>query len=134
VAARRGSRSGAGFWPTSAIWALRGYGFYSVDTRTGDFIGPCRGDLPRRLGRTELAWHLYDGFEGQGYAAEAAVAARADYHARIAARPPISYVDVGNARSVALAERLGATVERTLDDAKGHHHVYRHPAPQGAAA
>lgn len=123
-----------GFLANIGHWALRGYGFSSVDTRTGDFAGRVGVIYHDGWDEPELAWHLYDGFEGQGYAAEAAVAARADYHARISARPPISYVDVGNARSMALAERLGATVERTLDDAKGHHHVYRHPAPQGAAA
>ena len=114
-------------------WALRGYGFFSVDTRAGDFIGRVGVIYHDGWDEPELAWHLYDGFEGHGYAQEAALAARADYHARISAQPPISYVAVDNARSAALAERLGARVERTLDDAKGHHHVYRHPAPQGAA-
>ena len=109
-------------------WALRGYGFYSVDTRAGDFIGRIGVIFHDGWDEPELAWHLYDGHEGQGYAHEAALAARADYHARVTGQPPISYVDVTNARSEALARRLGATIERTLNDDKGHHHVYRHPA------
>ncbi len=114
-------------------WALRGYGFYSVDTRAGDFIGRVGVIFHDGWEEPELAWHLYDGFEGQGYAQEAALAARADYHARISARPTISYIDVTNARSEALAQRLGATIERTLNDAKGHHHVYRHTGPEARA-
>jgi RimJ/RimL family protein N-acetyltransferase len=111
-------------------WALRGHGFYSVETKSGDFIGRVGVIFHDGWDEPELAWHLYDGFEGFGYAHEAALAARADYHARISPRPPISYIDVGNTRSEALARRLGATRERTLDDHKGHHHVYRHPGPE----
>jgi RimJ/RimL family protein N-acetyltransferase len=111
-------------------WVLRGYGFYSVDTRDGDFVGRVGVIYHDGWDEPELAWHLFDGFEGHGYAHEAARAARADYHARISAHPPISYVDVKNTRSMALAERLGARIERTLNDDKGHDHVYRHPAPE----
>jgi RimJ/RimL family protein N-acetyltransferase len=111
-------------------WALRGYGFYSVDTRAGDFIGRVGVIYHDGWDEPELAWHLFDGFEGHGYAQEAALAARADYHARITRQPPISYIDVTNARSESLAQQLGATIERTLNDKKGHHHVYRHPAPE----
>ena len=111
-------------------WALRGYGFYSVDTLGGHFIGRVGVIYHDGWDEPELAWHLFDGQEGHGYAAEAARAARADYHARITSRAPISYIAVDNARSEALAKRLGATLERTLDDDKGHHHVYRHPAAE----
>lgn len=114
-------------------WALRGYGFYSVDTKAGEFVGRVGVIFHDGWDEPELAWHLFDGFEGHGYAHEAALAARADYHARITRQPPISYIDVTNARSEALAKRLGATIERTLNDDDGHHHVYRHPAP-GAQA
>jgi RimJ/RimL family protein N-acetyltransferase len=114
-------------------WALRGYGFYSVDTKTGDFIGRVGVIYHDGWDEPELAWHLFDGFEGKGYALEAALAARADYQARITQQPPISYIDVSNTRSEALAKRLGASIERTLNDEKGHHHVYRHPAPEARA-
>lgn len=111
-------------------WALRAYGFYSVETKAGDFIGRVGVIYHDGWDEPELAWHLYDGFEGMGYAAEAALAARADYHKRISSQPPISYIDVTNTRSEALAKRLGASIERTLNDEKGHHHVYRHPVPE----
>ena len=111
-------------------WALRGYGFYSLDTHAGDFVGRVGVIYHDGWDEPELAWHLFDGFEGNGYVYEAAVAARADYHARISRQPPISYIDVTNTRSEALAKRLGAVLEKTLNDDKGHDHVYRHPAPE----
>ena len=114
-------------------WALRGYGFYSVDTHAGDFIGRVGVIYHDGWAEPELAWHLFDGFEGHGYALEAALAARADYHARITSHPPLSYIDVANTRSEALAHRLGATCEATLNDEKGHYHVYRHPGPKSRA-
>jgi RimJ/RimL family protein N-acetyltransferase len=114
-------------------WALRGYGFYSVDTRDGAFIGRIGVIYHDGWPEPELAWHLFDGHEGKGYAAEAALAARADYHDRIAARPLISMIDVANARSEALAQRLGAVCERTETDPDGDYHIYRHPAPGGQA-
>jgi RimJ/RimL family protein N-acetyltransferase len=112
-------------------WALRGYGFYSVDTLAGDFIGRIGVIFHDEWPEPELAWHLYDGFEGQGYAAEAALAARADYHARISPQPLISMIDVPNTRSKALALRLGAVLERTEIDPDGDYHIYRHPGPVG---
>ena len=111
-------------------WALRGYGFYSVDTKDGAFVGRVGVIYHDGWDEPELAWHLFDGFEGQGFAHEAAVAARADYHTRISAQPLISYIDVVNTRSEALALRLGASREVTLNDDKGHHHVYRHARPE----
>lgn len=110
-------------------WALRGYGFYSVDTHQGDFIGRIGVIFHDGWPEPELAWHLYEGFEGRGYAAEAARAAKADYHARISPQPLISMIDVTNARSEALAQRLGAQRETTVTEPDETYHIYRHPGP-----
>ena len=115
-------------------WALRGYGFFSVVTREGAFIGRVGVIFPVGWDEPELAWHLFDGFEGQGYGAEAALAARADYHARLSPRPLISYIATANTRSEALALRLGAVRETTRADAEhGDYHIYRHPGPEARA-
>lgn len=111
-------------------WALRGYGFYSVDTRAGDFVGRVGVIFHDEWPEPELAWHLYDTHEGKGFAAEAALAAKADYHARISPRPLISMIDVANARSEALALRLDAVREKTVTDPDGDFHIYRHPGPE----
>lgn len=118
-------------------WALRGFGLYSVDTRAGDLIGRVGVIHHDGWPEPELGWHLYDGSEGKGYACEAALAARADYYARISPRPVMSMVVPANHRSIALAERLGAAFER-LDPGEGKPFdtpfaVYRHPAPEGHA-
>ncbi|MBA3910040.1 MAG: N-acetyltransferase [Rhodobacter sp.] len=114
-------------------WALRDYGFYSVDTKAGEFIGRIGVIFHDEWPEPELAWHLYDGFEGLGYAAEAALAAKADYHARISTAPLISMIDVANSRSEALALRLGAVREVTHADPDGDYHIYRHPGPEARA-
>jgi RimJ/RimL family protein N-acetyltransferase len=78
----------------------------------------------------ELGWHLFDGFEGQGYAVEAARAAKADYHARITYAPLISYIDPANRKSQALAERLGATPERETRFFDKPVMIWRHSGPK----
>lgn len=114
-------------------WALRGHGFFSVDTLDGDFIGRVGVIFHDGWDEPELGWHLFDGFEGQGYAAEAALAARADYHARISRTPPISYIDPANLRSQALARRLGAVPERDAAFLDATVTVWRHPVPEALA-
>lgn len=114
-------------------WALRDYGLFSVDTHEGNFIGRIGVLYHDEWPEPELAWHLYDGFEGKGYAHEAALAARGDYHARVSPKPLISMIDVANTRSEALALRLGAVRESTNPDKDGDYHIYRHSAPQVSA-
>ena len=118
-------------------WALRGYGFYSVDTRAGAFVGRVGVILHDGWPEPELGWHIYDGHEGRGLAFEAALAVRADYHARISDQPLMSMVVPENQRSIALAERLGARRER-VDPGEGKPFdtpfaVYRHPGPGTAS-
>ena len=115
-----------GFLANVGHWTLRRYGFWSVDSKAGDFVGRVGVIFHDGWPEPELAWHLFDGFEGHGYAFEAARAAAADYHARISAHPPISMIDIANARSEALALRLGAVRERTETDDRGAYHIYRH--------
>ena len=114
-------------------WALRGYGLYSVDDRAGTFIGRVGVVLHEDWPEPELGWHLFEGAEGKGYAQEGALAARADWHARISALPVISMIDPDNVRSIALAERLGARFERMGLLGDKPFALYRHPDP-GAPA
>lgn len=111
-------------------WVLRGHGFYSVDTRAGDFIGRVGVIYHDGWDEPELGWHLFDGFERHGYAVEAARAAKADYHARISPAPLISYIDPANPKSEALAKRLGAAAERQAVFFDKAVTIWRHTAPQ----
>ncbi len=111
-------------------WALRGHGFYSVDTKAGDFIGRIGVIFHDGWDEPELGWHLFDGHEGQGYCVEAARAARADYHTRITSAPVISYIDPANPKSEAVARRLGAALERETVFFDKTINVWRHPGPE----
>ncbi len=119
------------FLGVAGHWALRGYGLFTVvwqDAPIGrvGVIDHIMWEEP------ELGWHLFDGFEGQGFATEAALAARnwAFYAHRLG--PLVSYVHAENTRSVRVAERLGATYERDCLLLGTPAQVWRHP-PGGAA-
>lgn len=116
-------------------WLLRGYGMWLVaDRRTDRAIGGVGFLNPEGWDEPELGWHLYNGHEGKGYAYEAATAARAYGAAHFGLDGVISYIAPGNTRSAALADRMGATVERQ-GVLLGHDvNVYRHPKVAGRSA
>ncbi|HET8606088.1 MAG TPA: GNAT family N-acetyltransferase [Gaiellaceae bacterium] len=104
-------------------------GFWAWDTRVWAPV-----ELPAPLGdgcELELGWALVRSAWGHGYATEAAAALRD--HA-FATRPRlISIVHPDNARSIAVAERLGAEPERRIETLRwGPAIVYAH-RPAGAA-
>src|SRR5690606_24162515 len=83
----------------------------------------------------EIAWFLWQGFEGQGYAAEAARAALDHVFDTLGWDTAVSYIGAGNARSIALAERLGARrdPEAATPDPSRPASVWRHPRPEARA-
>lgn len=91
-------------------WSLWGYGGWIVtlDGRPAGHVGLL--NLPHRAD-VELAWALFDSFEGQGIAQEAARAARRFAVDTLGLKRLVSYVANGNARAAALARRLGCTPE-----------------------
>jgi len=109
-------------------WALRGYGLWHIEEKSsGKSIGTVGILKHDGWDEPELGWHVYDGFEGKGYAFEAAFAARAYAAQKFGLDGVISHIDPTNTRSVALAKRLGATYERD-GQVLGHAcHNYRHP-------
>lgn len=110
-------------------WALRGYGLFSIElSASGEFVGRAGPIFHNHDDEPELAWHLFEGFEGNGYAAEAATAARDWYYANTGNGPLTSWINVENHASQALARRLGAWTERDDVTASGHvGQVWRHP-------
>ena len=109
-------------------WVLRGFGLWTIEDRaTGAVAG--RTGLIAHEGwpETELGWQIYDGFEGQGYAHEAAMLAR-DHALRVMGLPPmISLIAPANSRSRRLAERMGAVIERETELLGQPCLIYRHP-------
>ncbi len=113
-----------------AGWMINGHGGWSIEARSGGFVGMValteRPDFPER----ELGWMLLPEAEGKGYAVEAACAARAHAYGPLGWPTVVSYISPENARSIALAERLGATRDDTAEPPEPGDLVYRHPAPE----
>jgi len=117
------------------MWALRGAGpFVFADRATDAAIGNAGPWFPMDWPEPELGWLVWsEEAEGRGYASEAAEAARAFAYETLGWSAAVSYIDPDNARSIALAERLGCVVDANapLPDHAGQPPlVYRHPAPE----
>ena len=115
-------------------WVLQDFGYWAVEERgTGRLTGAVGIQHPVDFPEDELGWELYDGFEGRGYATEAARAAR-DWAFGPRGLPTlVSYIDPENLRSIRLAERLGAVRDEAAVPSEPGDLVYRHPAA-GASA
>ncbi|MGZ9808853.1 GNAT family N-acetyltransferase [Pseudoroseicyclus sp. H15] len=112
-------------------WQVRGYGtFWLTETSSGRPAGrvglwhPCTFEEP------ELSWVVYDGFEGLGYAEEAARFIR-DWAWREKGLGPLhSDIAPANTRSLALARRMGAVFESTSKAGTAAEvQIWRHPDP-----
>ena len=118
-----------------ASWPLFGFGHWAID-RDDTLIGEIGFQNPVNYPETEFGWLLFDGFEGQGYATEAAKAALNWAGTNIPLDSIVSYIDVENHASIALAERLGAVLDldarRPDGETAAETHVYRHDI-RGAA-
>lgn len=114
-------------------WVLRGYGSFAMTLRTDDaalgLVGPY---FPEGRPEREIGWTLWrPEAEGHGYAAEAARAALAHAFGPLGWDTAVSYIEPENARSIVLAERLGAARDDAAATPDGKPClVYRHPAPE----
>ena len=88
-------------------WSLFGYGLWSVRIKNGgDFIGRVGIISPPMFSEPDLAWQLFDGFEGKGYAYEAAKAVK-NYVLKNFKLPTFaSHILIDNKKSILLAEKL----------------------------
>ena len=113
-------------------WAFRGYGFWGVEEKdTGAYCGRVGLWNPEGWPEPEVGWTLMENAEGRGIAAEAARAARAWAYGTLGWTTAISLIAPENARSIALAEKLGATLDYEWDHGRfGRTLVYRHPSPE----
>lgn len=97
-------------WLASEVgmWDLLGHGAWGIEAKEGTFLGQIGLLKPPHFPEVELGWTLLDHAEGKGYATEAALAVL-NWAAEQGYATLVSYIDPANARSIALAERLGAT-------------------------
>jgi RimJ/RimL family protein N-acetyltransferase len=117
-------------------WELRGYGMWALEeTATGAFLGQVGMFNPEGWIAAEIGWWIADPeAEGRGFAHEAALAARRYAYDVAGWREAFSVIHPANVRSIRLAERLGATLDREQTVFDGETRlVYRHPAPRRPA-
>lgn len=129
-------RTGAWRWFAANIghFALKGFGFWFLDTAEGETVGMVGLWGPEGWNETELGWVMFEGAEGKGYAREAAEAVRAYAYDTLGWGPLCSNIFPGNDRSVILAERMGATLESEWNSpTHGRELVYRHPSKEALA-
>lgn len=116
-------------------WSLRGFGRWALDTKSGEtslgFVGL---HFPEGWPEPEIAWTLFGNNEGNGYAQEAARAARDFAYKTLNWTRSISLIDPANHRSVALAKRMGATPGEVFNHPTfGPLTVWQHPTPDAVA-
>lgn len=112
-------------------WAMRGFGMFVMTYHDDDTpLGIVGHWYPQTWPEKEVGWVLFDPeHEGKGIAFEAATACIDYTWTTLKWDTIVSYIAYPNARSIALAERLGAVRD---DDAEtpGKAYVYRHPRPK----
>lgn len=110
-----------------ALWQLVGHGALMIDLgATGECVGLVEINHGPRFPEKELGWQIYEGYEGNGYATEAAGALRDWAFGTLALPTLVSYIGPGNARSIAVAERLGAVLDPAAAQQDPGDLVYRH--------
>lgn len=97
-------------------WALRGYGMWAVEQiASGRFAGSVGIFQPFDWPEPEVAYSLDEPFWHQGYATEAAGAARDWLFAHYPVDRAASFIRPENQASIRVAERLGAVLEGTTE-------------------
>ncbi len=108
-------------------WLLRGFGNWSVEHRqTAEHIGYCGQYYPMEWPEPEIGWCIYPEFQHQGFATEAAAAALNYSYEKLGWKTAMSLIAKGNAPSMALATRLGATYESPIQYRGFDCGIYRH--------
>jgi ribosomal-protein-alanine N-acetyltransferase len=116
-------------------WQLRGYGRWMIaDKDTDEPLGVTGLHHPLEWPEAEVAWSLFAAGEGRGIAYEAALAVRTYAYETLGWSTVISCVDSKNARSLALAKRLGCTRDgQFTHEVFGTMDVWRHPSREALA-
>jgi ribosomal-protein-alanine N-acetyltransferase len=125
-------------WRTMATflgqWALRGYGMWACERIDGgQFIGSVGVFEPLDWPEPEIAYSLDQPFWHQGFATEAAGAARDWLFGNLPLARAASFIRPENHASIRVAQRLGAVLESTteLRGITFQHWVHHRPgAPQ----
>ena len=117
-------------------WVLLGFGAWAIEHRaTGACVGQIGLNFPVNYPEREIGWLLWEGFEGRGYAFEAATRARRFAYEELGWTTLVSYVDPANDRSISLARRMGAKIDPAAPTPNDEPClVFRHPPPHEEGA
>lgn len=111
-------------------WEIRGFGMWMIHDQVTDRpLGMTGAWQPAKWPQAEIAWIIFPGEQGKGYALEATHAARQYLYKIKGWDGAVSYLDPSNLDSIRLAERLGAMKDKSAKSVDGHDVVYRHPTP-----
>ena len=109
-------------------WYLRGYGPFAVeDKATEAFVGYCGPWFPHGKPEQEIIWGTMPDAQRNGYAAEAARAARHWVYKTCGWPVAVSYIMPENIASRRVAEKLGAAIDGTITYGEYTLEVWRHP-------
>ena len=114
-------------------WVLHGFGLWAVTLRGSDAcLGTVGCWFPEGWPEREIGWFVFPEAEGLGIAREAALAARKHAYRALGWTTAVSYMHPENARSIRLAERLGAVLDETAARPMPELGtlVFRHPGPE----
>ena len=108
-------------------WQLRGWGALLVEDRRSDELVGCVGISDwEGWPEPEIGWWTVPPAWGHGYATEAARAALHYFASLKRTTRLVSFIPTDNARSLRVAEKLGAVYERDLDLHGNHVRSYVH--------
>ena len=103
-----------GFLAGVGHWHWHGFGLFVLTTHgNNDAIGRVGLLNHSNWPCVELAWHLFEGAEGFGFATEAARAVQSWAHEAHGLSQLHSFIDCNNQKSQAVARRLGASTDGT---------------------
>lgn len=130
------SRSTAWTWFAAGAgrWPLVGYGAWAVDRLIDQTcVGIVSLNHPiKHSEERELGWLLWETYEGNGYAIEAASEAKKFAFNELKWKTLVSYIAKDNDRSIYLAQRMGASLDHEVTQLVDiRTTVYRHH-PQNA--
>lgn len=115
-------------------WLLRGYGPWALEEKaSGTYVGLAGLWYPEGWVEPEITWALVPGQHGKGFATEGARRALRAAYDDFGWTTAVSVVSVNNLASQAVAQRLGATLERPIDYRHGPAYLYRHAGPAALA-
>jgi RimJ/RimL family protein N-acetyltransferase len=114
-------------------WQLRGYGTWALeDKESGAFAGYCGIYDPDGWPEREINWGLARQFLGRGLITEAASFVREQAYRVYGFSTIASCIDLDNAPSIAVATRLGARLDRTVEFRGRAMGVFRHQPPEAS--